>query len=47
VGLDDMAEAALAAVLGLIVGDILAADALEVLYRPYAEIIPLEQIEGS
>jgi hypothetical protein len=46
VSLDDMAEAALAAVLGLIVGDILAADALEVLYRPYAGIIPIEEIEG-
>lgn len=45
--LDDMAEAALAAVLGLIVGDILAADALEVLYRPYARIIPIEDVEGD
>ena len=45
VSLDDMAETALAAVLALIVGDIIAADALEVLYRPYAGIIPIEQIE--
>ena len=41
VSLDDMAEAALAATLGLIVGDIIAADALEVLYRPYAAMIPI------
>ena len=46
VSLDDMAETALAAALGLIVGDILAADALEVLYRPYAGMIPIEDIEG-
>jgi hypothetical protein len=46
VSLDDMAEAALAAVLGLMVGDIIASDALEVLYRPYAGIIPIEEIEG-
>jgi hypothetical protein len=46
VSLDDMAEAALAAALGLIAGDIIAADALEVLYRPYAGIIALEEIEG-
>jgi hypothetical protein len=45
VSLDDMAEAALAAVLGLIAGDILAADALEVVYRPYAGVIPIEEIE--
>lgn len=45
VSLDDMAEAALAATLGLIVGDIIAADALEVLYRPYAGLIPIEDIE--
>ena len=47
VSLDDMAETALAAVLALIVGDIIAADALEVLYRPYATLIPIEQIEES
>ena len=47
VSLDDMAETALAAALGLIVGDILAADALEVLYRPYAGIIPIEDVEGE
>ena len=46
VSLDDIAESALAAVLGLIVGDIIAADALEVLYRPYAGLIPIEDIEG-
>jgi hypothetical protein len=45
--LDDMAEAALAAALGLIVGDAIAADALEVLYRPYAELIPIEDIETA
>jgi hypothetical protein len=45
--LDDLAETALAAVLGLIVGDIIPADALEVLYRPFAEIIPIEQVEGA
>ena len=47
VTVDDMAETALAAALGLIVGDILAADALEVLYRPYAGLIPIEDIEGA
>ena len=47
VSLDDMAEAALAAALGLIAGDIIPADALEVLYRPYAGIIPLESIEET
>ncbi len=47
VNLDDMAEAALAAALGLIVGDVIAADALEVLYRPYAEMIPIEDIETA
>ena len=47
ISLDDMAETALAATLGLIVGDILAADALEVLYRPYAGLIPIEDVEGE
>jgi hypothetical protein len=47
VSLDDMAEAALAAVLGIIVGDLIAGDALEVLYRPFADIIPIEQIEEA
>ena len=42
---DDLAEAALAAALGLIVGDVIPATALEVLYRPYAGIIPLEEVE--
>lgn len=45
VSLDDMAETALAAVLALIVGDIIAADALEVLYRPFAALIPIEEVE--
>jgi hypothetical protein len=45
VTVDDMAETALAAALGLIVGDVLAADALEVLYRPFASLIPIEEIE--
>jgi hypothetical protein len=42
---DDMAECALAAALGLIVGDVIPAGTLEVLYRPYAELIRLEEIE--
>ena len=42
---DDMAESALAAALGLIVGDVIPAGTLEVLYRPYAELIRLEDIE--
>lgn len=45
VSLDDMAETTLAAVLALIVGDIIAADALEVLYRPFAALIPIEEVE--
>ena len=45
ISLDDMAEAALAASLGLIAGDIIPADALSVLYQPFAGIIPLESIE--
>ena len=45
--LDDLAETALAAALALIVGDIIAADALEVLYRPFAALIPLEEIEDA
>ena len=45
VTVDDLAESALAAVLGLIVGDVIPAQMLEVLYRPVAGIIPLEQIE--
>ena len=42
---EDLAEAALAAALGLIVGDVIPAQMLEILYRPFAEIIPLEGIE--
>jgi hypothetical protein len=45
VTVDDLAETALAAALALIVGDIIAADALEVLYRPFASLIPIEEIE--
>ena len=47
VTVDDMAESALAAALGLIVGDVIPAPTLEVLYRPYAELIRLEDIEGE
>jgi len=42
---DDMAESALAAALGLIVGDVIPAPMLEVLYRPFSGLIPLEDIE--
>ena len=42
---DDLSEAALAAALGLIVGDVIPGPLLEVLYRPFAEIIPLEEVE--
>ena len=44
---DDLAEAGLAAALGLIVGDIVPGPVLELLYRPYAGIIPIEDIEGD
>jgi hypothetical protein len=44
---DDMAECALAAALALIVGDVIAGDALEVLYRPFAGIIPIAEVEGE
>ena len=47
VTVDDMAESALAAALGLIVGDVLPASMLEVLYRPYAGLIRLEDIESG
>jgi hypothetical protein len=47
VSLDDMAEVALAAVLALIVGDIIAGDAMEVLYRPFAKVIPIEEVEAD
>ena len=42
---DDLAEAGLAAALGLIVGDVIPAAMLEVLYRPFAGSIPLEDVE--
>ena len=42
---DDLAEAALAAALGLIVGDVIPAPVLEVLYEPFAAIIPLADVE--
>lgn len=42
---DDLAEAALAAALGLIVGDVIPAPILEVLYRPFEPIIPLGEVE--
>jgi hypothetical protein len=42
---DDIAEAALAAALAIMVGDVIPADAFEVLYRPFAGIIPIEEIE--
>ena len=42
---DDLAESALAATLGLIVGDVIPAPMLEVLYRPFGGIIPLEEVE--
>ena len=45
VTVDDMAECALAAALGLIVGDIIAGDALELLYRPFADAIPIAEVE--
>jgi len=45
VTVDDMAECALGAALGLIVGDVIPASMLEVLYRPFAGLIPLEDIE--
>ena len=45
VTVDDLAEAALAAALGLIVGDVIPAPVLEMLYRPFEGIIPLEEVE--
>ncbi len=45
VTVDDMAEAALAAALGLIVGDLIPAPMLEVLYRPFEGLIALADIE--
>jgi len=47
VTVDDMAECALGAALGLIVGDVIPASMLEVLYRPFAGLIPLQDIEGD
>lgn len=45
VTVDDMAEAALAAALGLIVGDLIPASMLEVLYRPFEGLIAMKDIE--
>ena len=45
VTVDDMAESALAAALALIVGDVVPAQVLEILYRPFAGIIPIQEVE--
>jgi hypothetical protein len=45
VGPDDLAESALAATLGLVARDLLPGAAFDVLYRPFADLIPVEELE--
>ena len=45
VAMDAMAPAAVAAVLALVVRDVLPADALATLYAPFAELIPVARLD--
>ena len=42
--LDPVAPAAVAAVLALVMRDVLAADAFDALYAPFAELVPLDRL---